>query len=240
MLTHLAQGLYEMGVEVHASQLDLFESYREELIRWNQRTNLTAITEPVDIEVRHFLDSLTLPYALHRRTETGEGLSIVDVGSGAGLPGIPVKLMLPEARLTLIEATGKKVEFLSHMVTVLKLSDTEVIHGRAEEVAHLPAYRQTFDVAVTRAVAALSTLAEICLPYVCIGGQLVALKKGDIADEIANSRSAFRALGGEEVRLLEVPLSQLPDRRYLVCSTKTAPSPDKYPRRSGVPFKHPI
>jgi len=161
MLTELMDGLREMGVELSDSQLEQFDTYRNELLLSHQRVNLTAITEPAEIETRHFLDSLTLLYVLRERTATGTGLSIIDVGSGAGFPGIPVKLVLPNIRLTLLEATGKKVTFLSHLVTALGLRGVDVVHGRAEEVARLPAYRETYDVAVARAVASLATLAEI-------------------------------------------------------------------------------
>jgi len=169
MLTLLAKGLHEMGLEADSDRLRLFETYRDELIRWNQRVNLTSIVDPVEVEKRHFLDSLTLLYALPDRTESGAGISIIDVGSGAGFPGIPVKLLLPEARITLLEATGKKVSFLSHIVSLLGLNGVEVLHGRAEDVARLPAYREQYDVAVARAVAALPTLAELCLPFIRVG-----------------------------------------------------------------------
>jgi len=240
MLTQLVRGLHDMGVELQRSQLDSFETYRDELARWNQRVNLTAITDPVEIETRHFLDSLTLLYALHGRSQTGSGLRMIDVGSGAGFPGIPVKVVLPDMRLTLLEATGKKVEFLLHIVTVLGLRDTEVVHGRAEEVAHSPDHREAYDIAAARAVASLSTLAEVCLPFVSVGGLFVALKKGDIEAEFEGSRAAITRVGGEEARLIEVPLPQLSDRRYLVCSTKACPSPLQYPRRTGMPFKRPL
>ena len=240
MLTELMDGLREMGVELSDSQLEQFDTYRNELLLSHQRVNLTAITEPAEIETRHFLDSLTLLYVLRERTATGTGLSIIDVGSGAGFPGIPVKLVLPNIRLTLLEATGKKVTFLSHLVTALGLRGVDVVHGRAEEVARLPAYRETYDVAVARAVASLATLAEICLPFVRIGGQFIALKKGDIGAEIERSRSAVARLGGADVHLFEVPLRQLPDSRYLVYVAKTSHSPLQYPRRPGMPFKRPI
>jgi 16S rRNA (guanine527-N7)-methyltransferase len=240
MLTQLVQGLHDMGVELQRSQLDSFEAYRDELMRWNQRVNLTAITDPAEIETRHFLDSLTLLYALQGWRQTGSGLRMIDIGSGAGFPGIPDKLVLPDMRLTLLEATGKKVEFLSHMVALLGLRDIDVVHGRAEEVAHSPNHREAYDIAAARAVASLSTLAEVCLPFVSVGGLFVALKKGGIKAEVEDSRAAITRVGGEEARLLEVPLPQLSDGRYLVCSTKAYPSPLQYPRRTGIPFKRPL
>ncbi len=240
MLTLLAKGLQEMGLEADSNRLRLFETYRDELIRWNQRVNLTSIVDPVEMEKRHFLDSLTLLYALPDGTASGAGISIIDVGSGAGFPGIPVKLLLPETRVTLLEATGKKANFLSHIVSLLGLNGVEVLHGRAEDVARLPAYREQYDVAVARAVAALPTLAELCLPFVRVGGQFVALKKGDLETEVGSARKALHALGGGEARLIAVPLEQLSDGRYLVCSNKLCRTPDAYPRHAGAPFKRPL
>ena len=240
MLTQLVAGLNHLGYQTTSAQVEMFEIYRTELMRWNERTNLTAIIEPAEIETRHFLDSLSVLQALGTRAPTGAGLRIVDVGSGAGFPGIPLKLVLPDAHVALLEATGKKVEFLRHMIDTLELRDTEILHGRAEDVAHLPACRETFDLAVSRAVAPLATLAELFLPFVATGGLFVAQKKGDLQSELARARLALAQLGGAEARLIEVSLPQLLDRRYLVCSTKIAPSPVKYPRRSGMPFKSPL
>jgi 16S rRNA (guanine527-N7)-methyltransferase len=240
MLTQLTLGLLHLGYEINPYQLEMFELHRAELVRWNERVNLTAIIEPADIETRHFLDSVSVLQVLGAYAPTGAGLRIIDVGSGAGFPGIPLKLMLPDAHLTLLEATGKKVEFLYHIVSTLNLRDTEVAHGRAEDVAHLPACRERFDLAVSRAVATLPTLAELCLPFVTVGGLFVAQKKGDLRDELGHARNALGLLGGTEARLVEVTLPQLQDQRYLVCSSKIAHTPVKYPRRSGMPFKHPL
>ncbi len=240
MLTQLVEGLEQLGHPISSARIEMFETYRTELMRWNERVNLTSITEPDDIETRHFLDSVSVLPALGTHTPTGAGLRIVDVGSGAGFPGIPLKLVLPDAHVALLEATGKKVEFLRHMVEVLELGDIEILHGRAEDIAHIAACREAFDVAVARGVASLATLAEICLPFVCIGGVFVAQKKGDLVTEVEMARAAIQRLGGAGARLIEVTLPQLLDQRYLVCSTKVAPTPAKYPRRPGVPFKSPL
>lgn len=240
MMEQLAQGLRDMGREIDPAVMGQFETYREELLRWNERTNLTAITAPLDVEVRHFLDSLTVLQVLAGLWKSSARLRIIDVGSGAGFPGIPLKLIVPEARLTLLEATGKKVEFLRHVVSLLGLSATEVVYGRAEEVAHLAWQREAYDVAIARAVAPLATLVEICLPFVTIGGMMVALKKGDLQAELESAREAARLTGGSEVRLHDVALPQLPDQRVLMCYTKERSTPLRYPRRPGVPFKHPL
>lgn len=240
MLKRLAEGLRDMGYEMDPAVVAQFETYREELLHWNERTNLTAITDPLEVEVRHFLDSLTVLQVLAGLLGSGARLRIIDVGSGAGFPGIPLKLMAPEIRLTLLEATGKKVDFLRQVVSRLGLSTTEVVYGRAEEVAHSAGQREAYDVAVARAVAPLATLAEICLPFVNIGGMMIALKKGDLQAELVSAREAVSLTGGSEVRVSAVALPQLPDQRVLVCCTKERSTPLRYPRRPGVPFKHPL
>jgi 16S rRNA (guanine527-N7)-methyltransferase len=240
MLALLAGGLKRLGFELTPAQLDKFEIYRTELLQWNQRVNLTAITDPGEIETRHFIDSLTVLRALETHETTGRGLRMIDVGTGAGFPGIPLKLVLPDAHLTLLEATRKKADFLSHIVALLDMRDTEVVYGRAEELAHRTEYREAFNLAVARAVAPLATLAELCLPFVCVGGLFVAMKKGDIEAELERSRSALATVGGGEARLIQVSFSELPDRRCLVSSTKVLPSDARYPRRPGIPSKRPL
>lgn len=240
MLPHLLQGLRQLGIELTPGQLDSFETYRAELLEWNQRMNLTSITEPAEMEIRHFLDSLTVLYALPQWRQAGRCVRIIDVGTGAGFPGVPLKLLLPDADMTLLEATGKKTAFLTHLVTTLGLSGVRVVQGRAEDAGHSVEHRERYDVAVARAVAPLPALAEYCLPFVCSGGLFVALKKGDLSAELRASRAAFRILGGGEARLMRVPLEQLADDRYLVCSTKESATPSRYPRRAGMPARHPL
>jgi len=240
MLERLVEGLRDMGYEMSPSVVDRFETYREELLRWNERVNLTAITDPREVEIRHFLDSLTALPQIADRAPSGAAPRLIDVGSGAGFPGIPLKLMLPGARLTLLEATGKKAEFLRYMVSRLELNATEVVYGRAEDVAHLAGHREAYDFAIARAVAPMATLVEICLPFVAIGGTMVALKKGDLKEELEEARTAVRTLGGAELRLREVVAPHLPDHRVLVCCTKENSTPLRFPRRPGMPFKHPL
>jgi 16S rRNA (guanine527-N7)-methyltransferase len=222
------------------AQLDKFETYRVELLRWNQRVNLTAITDPAEVEVRHFLDSLTVLEALAAMRVVGCSPRIIDVGAGAGFPGIPLKLALPGAHLTLLEATRKKTDFLSHIVALLGMSDVLVVQGRAEEVAHQPECREAFDLVVARAVAPLASLAELCLPFASVGGLFVALKKGDIGAELERARTAVAQVGGGEMRLVEVSLRELSDERHLVCVMKASPSDLRYPRRPGIPARRPL
>jgi len=240
MLAHLRQGLRQMGIELTSEQLDSFETYRAELLDWNQRMNLTAITEPAEIEIRHFLDSLTVLYAIAEWQQDHAHLDIIDVGSGAGFPGLPLGLVLPNTSVTLLEATRKKVDFLTHLVSTLPVTNVQVVLGRAEDVGHMVAHRQRYDLAVARAVAPLRVLAEYCLPFVRVGGVFVALKKGDLCHELQSAARAMHTLGGADVRLCHIPLAQLPGERYLACSTKRLPTPALYPRRAGMPSKHPL
>jgi 16S rRNA (guanine527-N7)-methyltransferase len=201
--------------------------------------NLTAITDYDEMQVRHFLDSLTVIPVLDK-SQPNENLRILDVGTGAGLPGIPLKIVLPDIRLTLLESTAKKTEFLRYIINTLGLKDTEIITGRAEDIAHSGEYRAGFNTVISRAVAPLFSLVELTLPFCRTGGIIIALKKGDIRQEIEDALKAIDTFGGSlrEVRMVE--LEELNDDRYLVIIDKIAPTPDNYPRRPGIPGKRPI
>jgi 16S rRNA (guanine527-N7)-methyltransferase len=236
----LAAGAARLGYPLSSAQLSLFETYRTELLSWNEHTNLTSITDEAQVETRHFLDSLTVLLALDADEAASPCLRILDVGAGAGCPGVPLKIVLPQARVSLLEATGKKVRFLRHLVTVLGLSDTEILQGRAEDLGHLPLHREAFPLVVSRAVAPLVTLVEFCLPFCSVGGSFVALKKGDVERELQAACAATRLLGGDNPRITNVPLSLLGNDRCLVSIRKIAPTPGRYPRRPGIPAKHPL
>lgn len=245
----LDDGARRLGLALTESQLAQFRRYYQALVAWNRRANLTAITEYGDVLVRHFLDSLTVALAMEGlapaaggdgQGEEGRGLRLMDVGSGAGFPGVPLRLALPQLRVTLLEATGKKTAFLRHLCLALELPELEVVTGRAEETAHDPAHREVYDVAVSRGVDTLATLAEYQLPFCRMGGRAVAMKKGDIAAEVRQAQPAIALLGGRLLDVLSVPLPQLPDRRCLVVLEKVSPTPDRYPRRPGMPAKRPL
>ncbi|RJQ39139.1 MAG: 16S rRNA (guanine(527)-N(7))-methyltransferase RsmG [Dehalococcoidia bacterium] len=235
----LATGTAKLGLKLNDEQLSRFETFYRELIDWNKKFNLTAITEYDEVQTKHFLDSLSVALALPE-VPLPQGYRVIDIGTGAGLPGIPLKIAFPQIKLALLEATRKKAGFLEHVKSVLGLNDVEVVALRAEEAAHLPAYREKFDLALVRAVAALPALVEIALPFLRAGGRLIAQKKGDIEDEVASSKTAIKKLGGKlaEVKLIEIP--ELADNRFLVVIDKVAPSPGIYPRRAGLPTKQPI
>lgn len=226
-----------MGIELNPAQLKQFSVYCSELLEWNRSINLTSITDSKEVQIKHFLDSLSVYPALKQPID---GLSFLDVGAGGGFPGLPLKIVCPAIKLTLLEATAKKAAFLRHIEQKLNLDNVDIVCGRAEEVARQSQYREIFDVVLCRAVARLSVIAELALPFCAIGGCLIAQKKGDVDEEINDSLKAIETMGGSKPLVKKVELDELPDERYLVIVIKTAPTPDKYPRRPGIPAKRPI
>jgi len=235
----LIAGARELNITLTGRQLAAFETCYRELVAWNQRFNLTAITDWEGVLVRHFLDSLSCLKALPR-VELSAGARIIDVGTGAGFPGLPLKIVCPGMRLTLLEATDKKVTFLEHLVRVLGLKGVEAIHGRAEELGHNPAHRERYDWALARAVAEMPTLTEYLLPLVRVGGAVLAQKGEGAAAEVHGADTAIATLGGQVRQLVPVELRGLAETRYLVVVDKVAATPDKYPRRPGMPEKRPL
>jgi 16S rRNA (guanine527-N7)-methyltransferase len=234
-MQELKSGAAELGIELSASQLAAFEKYYRVLTEWNRKLNLTTITDYDEVQAKHFLDSLSVLVA-----GIPEDASVIDVGTGAGLPGVPVKIARPDIRLTLLEATGKKADFLKHLKQTLSLDDIEVVPARAEEAARKEAYREQFDIVLARALAPLPVLAELTLPFLKVGGRLIAQKKGDISEEIREAAKAIDVLGGRLVEVMPVNLKGLDDGRCLVIIEKIAATPGKYPRRPGMAAKRPI
>lgn len=204
-----------------------FEIYSRELIEWNKKFNLTSVTDPDEIRTKHFEDSLSLLQTIKLANE-----SVIDVGAGAGFPGIPLKLACPDIKLTLLEATKKKVEFLKHIISILSLENVEIIWGRAEEATREK--RERFDLAVSRAVAKLNILSEYCLPFVKLGGLFVAYKEEEIEAEVEEAKKAIAILGGQIREIKKFPL------RSLVIIDKIRETPPKYPRRAGMAKKRPL
>lgn len=235
----LLLGARELNIVLTRQHLVLFEKFYQELMEWNQRFNLTAITDREGVLVRHFLDSLSCLRVL-RRGELEAGARVIDVGTGAGFPGLPLKIVCPGMRLTLLEATQKKVRFLEHIVATLGLKNVQVIHKRAEELGHEPEHRERYDYALARAVAEMPTLVEYLLPLVRIGGKALAQKGEEAAAEVHGAGKAIVTLGGEVRQLVPVELRGLAETRYLVIIDKVAATPEKYPRRPGMPGKRPI
>ena len=233
----LATGAKALGIRLSETQTSRFVRYYDELARWNERVNLTSITEWEAVQSRHFLDSLSAALALSpQMLQSG---SFIDVGSGGGFPGLPLKLAFPGMRGTLLEATAKKTAFLAHLSEILELEDISVRTGRAETLAHEAEMREAFDMALARAVAEVATLAELTLPFVRVGGIVVMHKKADIADELERAQGAIETLGGRLREVLPVTLPGL-DERALVVLEKQHPTPERYPRRPGMPAKRPL
>lgn len=239
-LAALVEGAAVLGLELDAAQVERFARYRALLLDWNSRINLTAITDPEEVVTRHFLDSLTCapllpPVAVSRATPR-----LLDVGAGAGFPGLPLAIALPSWDVTLLEATGKKVRFLEAVIGELGLTNAHALAGRAEEVAHQPAYRGRFDTVTARAVAALPTLLEYCAPFVRVGGTLIFPKKGDLSAEGPAGLEAAAILGARFRDPVPVTLPALADGRVLLVARQERPCPPQYPRPAGAPVKRPL
>ncbi|MFC1906874.1 16S rRNA (guanine(527)-N(7))-methyltransferase RsmG [Chloroflexota bacterium] len=238
-MDRLVAGATKLGLGLSPQQLEQFQIFYRELVDWNRRFNLTAITEYEEVQMKHFLDSLTVTLALTPPTG-GRDCRVIDVGTGAGLPGIPLKILCPGIRLVLLDATAKKSTFLHHLKGELGLEDIEIVIGRAEEIAHLGEYRERFDLVLSRAVANLPALAELALPFCAIGGSFIAQRKGAVEKEALEADKACRVLGGKLSEIKSIKLDELGDDRYLVVIDKISPTPGKYPRRPGIPAKRPL
>ena len=230
----LAETAAAWGLPLTDTQLDQFARYAAELQRWNERVNLTAIIDDAGIVARHFLDSLRCA-----QSWGGAPSSLIDIGAGAGFPGLPLKILRPELRLTLVESIAKKAAFLEHIASELGLTQVSVLVARAEDVGQQTAHRERYDVAVARAVAELRALAEYCLPLCRVGGRFLAPKGPQIEAELAAAQPAIALLGG---RALPVETVEVPgvEPRSLVVVAKIYPTPPQYPRAPGVPAKRPL
>lgn len=211
-----------------------FEDYMKLLLEWNEKINLTAITEEEEIILKHFVDSLTISKYIK------EGNSIVDIGTGAGFPGIPVKIARKNVKVTLVDSLNKRILFLNDVIEKLGLRDIETLHFRAEEFGQNKKYRESFDIATSRAVANLSTLVEYLLPLVKVGGICICMKGSEIKEELENSKKAIQILGGEIQEVEEFYLSGTDIKRTIVIIKKISSTPKKYPRKPGTPAKEPI
>jgi len=224
------------GIHANDSQLKAFQVFEDELILWNEKFNLTAIRDREGIRVKHFLDSLTCLRAFPSLNPH----KVIDVGTGAGFPGLPLKILLPGIQLTLVESVGKKAAFCQHMVETLGLKHVNVLTNRAEELGQMPVYRGHFDIALARAVATLPVLVEYLLPLLRLGGKMVAQKGETAPAECQMAENAIRVLGGSLEQLIPVTLPGVSGDRFLVCVDKVAATPPNYPRNTGVPQKKPL
>lgn len=230
----LTAGLRELGVAECPSAADNLLRYSEILREKNKVMNLTAITDPTEIVTRHFLDCAALaPYM----PQDGR---VLDVGTGAGFPGIPLKIAFPDVEVVLLDSLNKRVKFLNEVIGQLGLSKITAVHGRAEDFARQKDYREQFDLVVSRAVANLSSLSEYCLPYVKVDGRFVSYKSGKLNEELAAAQKAIHVLGGEAKEPVYFQLTGTEDERSFVCIEKVKATPKKYPRKAGTPAKEPI
>lgn len=235
-LTKLKEDAFKFGIELNEKQLYQFIKYYELLIEWNSFMNLTAITEFEAVCTKHFIDSISLCKAVDCTKE----YHVIDIGTGAGFPGIPLKIVFPNLKITLLDSLGKRVNFLNAVITELELQEIEAIHGRAEDFAKTGVLRETFDICVSRAVANLSILSEYCLPYVKVGGYFISYKSEKVTDEIQMAQNAIQILGGEVSvkKVFLLPNSDI--YRNLLMIKKIQNTPKKYPRKAGLPSKEPL
>jgi 16S rRNA (guanine527-N7)-methyltransferase len=233
-LAHEAQALF--NVHITGRQVMALTTYEKELLEWNQKFNLTAIRDSESIRTKHFLDSFSCVLAW----KTSPPSQLIDVGTGAGFPGIPLKILYPNLKLTLVESVGKKAMFCQHIVRVLGMENVEVIQARAEDLGQDPQYREKYDWAVARAVANLNVLGEYLIPLVKVGGMSLAQKGESGPAEAQSAEEAMKLLGGKLKQLIPVNLPGVADDRYLVVVEKVAATPPKFPRKPGIPMKQPL
>ena len=230
------KGLEQLRIFLNEKQIQQFIEYYEILIEWNKVMNLTAITDYEEVIAKHFLDSL----ALVKVCDLSGKKKVIDIGTGAGFPGIPLKIAFPELEIVLLDSLNKRIKFLNEVIEKLGLKNIRTIHGRAEDFAKHKEYRESFDLCVSRAVANLSTLSEYCLPYVKIEGNFIPYKSGKIDEEISQGEKAIKILGGKISQIDKFQLVDTDMERSFVVIKKEKNSPKKYPRKAGMPSKEPL
>ena len=235
-LTILEKGCQELGIELDEEKKQQFVDFYELLTEWNKVMNLTGITEFEEVLQKHFIDSL----AIQKAVDMNQIFTVIDVGTGAGFPGIPLKIAFPHLRITLLDSLQKRIRFLDEVIKALDLKDVTTIHGRAEEYARRKEHRENYELCVSRAVANLSSLSEYCLPFVKIGGIFVSYKSGNIEEELKQSEHAAAILGGEKEKPIYFQLPGSNIERSFVRIRKIKNTPKKYPRKAGIPAKEPL
>jgi len=237
MVATLTQQAAELlGLKLTPEQETQFAIYTRELAAWNAHTNLTAITDSQAVQVRHHLDSLSVVKVL----TISAGMRVIDVGTGAGFPGLPLRIVFPDIDLVLMEATGKKVAFLDHMIATLQLTRTTTLHARAEEAGQMPQHRAAYDLVLARSVARLPALAEYMLPLAKVGGYCIAMKGKTAVQESKDAQHAIKLLGGRVKNIESIMLPDIADEHFLVVIEKIAPTPAAYPRKPGTPTNKPL
>lgn len=240
----LIEGSESLGLHLDSFQLSLFLQYFDILCKWNTKINLTSIRTPQEIIIKHFLDSLTcvkiIKYYINSRINEKKEISIIDVGTGAGFPGVPLKIMIPSLKMTLLEAKEKKTDFLKELVKELDIRGIEIIKKRAEIIGKNIDFRESYDMSISRAVAPLSVLSEYSLPLVKKNGWFVAQKGREYKEELRCSMNVLELLGGALIKVENVKLPILKQERNILVIKKIKNTPDKYPRKDGLPKKRPL
>ena len=220
--------------ELYVSQETKFEEYMKLLLEWNEKINLTAITEKEDVILKHFKDSLTIEEFIPVSAK------VIDVGTGAGFPGLPIKIVREDISLTLLDSLNKRIKFLDEVVSQLELKDVKTIHSRAEDAGQDKEYRERYDIATSRAVANLSTLLEYLMPFVKVGGSVICMKGPNIEEELNNAKNAIKELGGELQEIRNFKLEGTDNERNIIIIKKVKPISGKYPRKAGMPANNPL
>ena len=228
--------LKELNIQINEIQKKQFDTFYSMLVEWNKVMNLTGITEYEEVIEKHFVDSLSIVNIF----DLSEVNTLIDVGTGAGFPGIPLKIAFPHLKITLLDSLNKRINFLDSVIDELKLDGIYTIHGRAEDFAKKDDYRERYDLCVSRAVANLSTLSEYCLPYIRVGGMFVSYKSGDVDDEVLESKKAISILGGKLDNVVKFQLPGTDINRSFIKIEKIKNTGKKYPRKAGLPSKEPL
>lgn len=232
----LINGMKELGIDATQEAIEKLMAFKEIMLEWNEKVNLTAITEEREVYIKHFLDSATC-------LSTGyikEGMAVIDVGTGAGFPGVPLKILMNNLKMTLLDSLNKRVSYLKEVEKKLNLRDTDIVHARAEEAGSSPVHREVYDIVLSRAVASMSVLCEYCIPFAKVGGFFLCQKGPDIKDEMEEAGKSIEILGGvvREVKEYQLPFSDI--KHNIIVIEKIAATPTKYPRKPGKPAANPI
>lgn len=239
-LTSFEKGLEQLSITLSGEQKQQFLTYYEYLVEKNKVMNLTAITEYEEVITKHFLDSLAVVKTSCFKPEKLAGKRLIDIGTGAGFPGIPLKIAFPELEILLLDSLNKRINFLNEVTEMLGLTKINTVHGRAEDYAKQKVYRESFDFCVSRAVANLSTLSEYCIPFVKQGGCFISYKSGSVDQELIQAEKAVKILGGQREEVVRFSLADTDMDRSFVVIHKAKPTPKKYPRKAGLPSKEPL
>lgn len=230
----LAKKASKLGIELLEEGQNQFYQYMQLLLEWNEKMNLTAITEPKEVLDKHFIDSISIAKYINKNDK------ILDIGTGAGFPGIPLKIIMPQNEITLLDALNKRINFLKEVIQKLKLERIEAIHGRAEEFSKISGNRESYDIVVSRAVAKLNVLLEYMLPFVKMGGKCICMKAIEIDEEIEEAKKAIEILGGKIETIDIITLAETGIKRKIIVIKKIKETPKKYPRKAGTPTKEPL